>query len=545
MKISKYWIAQIVPLAIVGYGAVHFHEFLVVAVKSNPALNLTILSAILLSAALCLWRMWAFSREARTVKRFNGEYAKGRDAYAAAQSLGKNKTYMAGLLRVVGEMRGPLTSRLNQATLHQEFEELKSAYGQMMSLPGFMSGFMIALGLFGTFIGLLETLEATASFIAVVANSSSGDADGAIVGLIKGIQGPLAGMGTAFSASLFGLLGSLVTGAMLNSLQSLSHELVYGTRRMVEQILPVESEAEGVVTSDISPEQLMAVAERLLRHEQAAVDLYVRSKQADIETRAQLKDVCLHMSSMLMSMEGMVAQLVPSGQAMALQTTHMAELVQEIRRQNSLLVGVPEVLGGVETAVKEVQRTGSNVERVLSAVMVEKQQSVLMEGQLSQSHALLRNAVRVLTDRQEASDALLTRIAEGAEQLPTLSAQLEQWAQLASSLNQANTSWLKGVQEMHAENKVEVLTMLRKLEQEFAQLAQLNAATVAQTQTMAEHLIKRPLSLPADANALVRKMTETLALFQAGQEALLKEVWQRQGKEAPQASLDSDPVAAL
>lgn len=532
MKTSKYWIAQIVPLAIVGYGAVHFHEFLGVAIKSNPALNLTILSAIMLSAALCLWRMWVFSREAGTVKRFDRAYQKTQDSHAAVQSLEKNKTYMAGLLRVVGEMHGPLTSRLNQATLHQEFEELKSAYAQMMSLPQFMSGFMIALGLFGTFIGLLETLEATASFIAVVANSSSGDADGAIVGLIKGIQGPLAGMGTAFSASLFGLLGSLVTGAMLNSLQSLSHELVYGTRRMVEHILPVESETEVVRASDISPEQLMGVAESLLRYEKVAIELYVRSKQTDVDTRAQLKEVCMHMSSMLMTMEGMVEQLVPSGQAMERQTHHMAELVHEIRHQNSLLAGVPEVLGAVETAVSEVQRTGSNVERVLSAVMVEKQQSVLMEGQLAQSHTLLRTAVRTLTERQEASDALLTRIAEGVAQLPSLSAQLEQWAQLASGLTQANTVWLKDVQEINAENKADVLAMLRKLEQEFETLAKLNTTTVEQTQLMAEQMMKRPLSLPADTHELVRKVTESLAVFHAGQEELLKEVWRKQGKEA-------------
>ncbi|AYR23389.1 hypothetical protein [Herbaspirillum rubrisubalbicans] len=536
MKISKYWISQIVPLAIVGYGAFHFHEFLELAVKSNPALNMTILGAILLSAGVCLWRMWAFSREAKTVSRFEGTYQKTHDTHVAAEVLGRNKTYMAGMLKVVGDMRGPLTSRLNQATLHQEFEELKSSYAQMMALPQFLSGFMIALGLFGTFIGLLETLGATASFIAVVANSSGGDADGAIVGLIKGIQGPLAGMGTAFSASLFGLLGSLVTGAMVNGLQSLSHELVYGTRRLVEKILPVESEVEILAASDITPEQLIGVADRLLRYEKSAIELYVRSKQADMETRAQIKDVSLHMSSMLMTMEGMVEQLVPSGQAMEQQSQHMAELIYEMRRQNSLLASVPEVATGIETAVKEVQRTGSNVERVLSAVMVEKQQSVLMEGQLSQSHALLRNAVRELSDRQEATDGLLARIAEGAQKLPTLSQQLEEWSQLASGLIQANHSWLKGVQEINADHKIEVLAMLNKLEQEFGKLANLNAATVEQTNLMAEQLIKRPLSMPADANELMRKMTQSLAAFQAGQEELLREVWRRQAhadKEQP------------
>lgn len=544
MKTSRYWISQIAPLAIVGYGALHFHEFLFVAIKSNPVLNMTILGAIMISAGICLWRMWAFSREAKTVTLFERQYHQSHDTRAASEVLVNNKTYMAGMLTVVGEMRGPLTSRLNQATLHLEFEELKSSYAQMMALPQFLSGFMIALGLFGTFIGLLETLEATASFIAVVANSSGGDADGAIVGLIKGIQGPLAGMGTAFSASLFGLLGSLVTGAMVNGLQSLSHKLVYGTRRMVELILPVESEGEGITASDITPEQLMGVADRLLRYEKSAIELYVRSKQTDLETRTQIKDVSLHMSSMLMTLEGMVEQLVPSGQSMEQQTQHMAELVQEMRRQNGLLSGVPEVVSAVETAVKEVQRTGSNVERVLSAVMIEKQQSVLMEAQLSQSHALLRNAVRVFSDRQEASDVILKRIADGAATLPALSQQLQEWSQLASSLTQANSDWLKGVQDLNGENKAETLAMLGKLEQELSKLTRLNAANVEQMQLMADQLIKRPLSMPADANELMRKMTQSLAAFHAGQEELLREVWRRQGSQSKDDAADIQPKAA-
>ncbi len=529
MKTSRYWISQLLPLAVVGYGAVHFRDFLHQAIKSNPPLNLTILGAILLSASVCLWRMVVFSREVRAIDTFHHEYQRTRSNQAAAQKLGDGKTYMAGLLRVVGEMRGPLTSRLNQAALHLEFEELRSSYAQMLALPQFLSGFMIAMGLFGTFIGLLETLGATASFISVVANSSGSDADGAIVGLIKGIQGPLAGMGTAFSASLFGLLGSLVTGAMLNGLQSLSHKLVHGTRRQVEQILPVEPEVEVVTATDITPELLLGVADRPLRHEQTATERYIASKQMDMETRAQIREASLQMNHLLVSLDAMVRQLVPSGEATAQHNRHMADLVLEMRRQNQLMGEVPVLVAAAETAAGSVQRTGTNIERMLAAATAQEQRSALMEGQLTQSHALLGSAVRSLNERQEATDAVLARIADGAASLPMLSHQMEAWSHLAEKLTDANAAWLSGVQEINADTRSDMLTMLGKMEREFARLVQLNAATTERTQSMAEQLLRPSSGMPTHLEELMREATRSLAAIQLGQEELLKEVWRRQG----------------
>jgi hypothetical protein len=68
-----------------------------------------------------------------------------------------------------------------------------------------------ALGLLGTFWGLLDTISSVAKAIATLDNKST-DTVAVFDELKAGLAAPLKGMGTAFSASLLGLSGSLVLG---------------------------------------------------------------------------------------------------------------------------------------------------------------------------------------------------------------------------------------------------------------------------------------------------------------------------------------------
>ncbi|MFN0024033.1 MAG: hypothetical protein ACKVS5_09040 [Parvularculaceae bacterium] len=70
---------------------------------------------------------------------------------------------------------------------------------------------LVFLGLLGTFWGLIETVNGVVNTISGLA-VSGGAAEDAIAQLITNLKAPLAGMGTAFSSSLFGLAGSLVVG---------------------------------------------------------------------------------------------------------------------------------------------------------------------------------------------------------------------------------------------------------------------------------------------------------------------------------------------
>ena len=75
----------------------------------------------------------------------------------------------------------------------------------------YLVGLLIFLGLLGTFWGLLQTVSTVGNTIGALDTSAS---DNVMLfdQLKEGLAGPLKGMGTAFSASMFGLSGSLILG---------------------------------------------------------------------------------------------------------------------------------------------------------------------------------------------------------------------------------------------------------------------------------------------------------------------------------------------
>ena len=75
----------------------------------------------------------------------------------------------------------------------------------------YLIGLLVFLGLLGTFYGLLETVRSVGGVIGGLCGRRRRRGR-AFDDLKTGLQTPLAGMSTAFSASLFGLAGSLVLG---------------------------------------------------------------------------------------------------------------------------------------------------------------------------------------------------------------------------------------------------------------------------------------------------------------------------------------------
>jgi hypothetical protein len=75
----------------------------------------------------------------------------------------------------------------------------------------YLTGLLVFLGLLGTFYGLLETVTTVGLTIQSL-DTSVADTATMFENLKQGLAGPLAGMGTAFSASLLGLSGSLILG---------------------------------------------------------------------------------------------------------------------------------------------------------------------------------------------------------------------------------------------------------------------------------------------------------------------------------------------
>jgi hypothetical protein len=88
---------------------------------------------------------------------------------------------------------------------------IASRLDESRELSRYMTGLMIFLGLLGTFWGLLKTIGSVSEVINAM-QVGSGDVTVMFDQLKSGLARPLAGMGTAFSASMYGLSGALVLG---------------------------------------------------------------------------------------------------------------------------------------------------------------------------------------------------------------------------------------------------------------------------------------------------------------------------------------------
>jgi hypothetical protein len=101
--------------------------------------------------------------------------------------------------------------RLSALSLRTVLDGIRSRLDESREISRYVVGLLIFLGLLGTFWGLLDTVGSVGRVISGL-DVSGGAVDEVFATLKSGLEAPLAGMGTAFSSSLFGLGGSLVLG---------------------------------------------------------------------------------------------------------------------------------------------------------------------------------------------------------------------------------------------------------------------------------------------------------------------------------------------
>lgn len=113
---------------------------------------------------------------------------------------------VAGMLRDrIGE------SVITPTSMRSILDSVGNRLDEAKDTSRYLTGLLVFLGLMGTFYGLLQTVTSVAQVIQNL-DASSGDTTTLFNNLKEGLVLPLSGMGTAFSASLFGLAGSLILG---------------------------------------------------------------------------------------------------------------------------------------------------------------------------------------------------------------------------------------------------------------------------------------------------------------------------------------------
>ena len=100
---------------------------------------------------------------------------------------------------------------LSTASMRSMLDSIATRLDEIRDITRYLTGLLVFLGLLGTFWGLLATIGSISETIQSL-DPGSGDSGDVLDALKAGLAAPLAGMGTAFSSSLFGLSGSLVLG---------------------------------------------------------------------------------------------------------------------------------------------------------------------------------------------------------------------------------------------------------------------------------------------------------------------------------------------
>ncbi|MEO6027538.1 MAG: flagellar motor protein MotA [Candidatus Binatia bacterium] len=188
-------------LAVVAIVAVLLHEQAAHFFMRNPPLNTLILAVLGLGVALSF----------RTVLILEPEVAwieiRRRDGRAITPEARATLLHPLRLLLDAPPGRASLT----MTTLRNVLDGIDSRLDERRDTSRYLIALLIFLGLLGTFWGLLLTANSVGETIRGL-NVEGSDPAQMFGTLRAGLEAPLAGMGTAFSTSLFGLASSLVLG---------------------------------------------------------------------------------------------------------------------------------------------------------------------------------------------------------------------------------------------------------------------------------------------------------------------------------------------
>ena len=354
-------------LAVVGV----LSPVLLVAFDNNPVLNSLILAVALIGIAWNLRQVLRLSPEVTWVETY--QTARPHlSSLPSPQLLAPMASMLAA--REAQSRTDQARFTLSASAMRSLLDGIASRLDESRELSRYMTGLLIFLGLLGTFWGLLKTVSAVSDVIASM-SVGSGDLNALFEQLKSGLAKPLAGMGTAFSASMFGLSGALVLGFLdltagqaQNRFFNELEEWLAGLTRLSSGVL---AEGEGSV-----PVYVQALLEQTAEN----MENLQRILQRGEDGRAQ------------------------TNQAVMTLTEHIATLADTMRTSQQLMLRIAESQAAIGPALQRLseQRRDQGYEEATRGHLRNIElslQRLLADAETgrAQSTAELRNDLRILT----------------------------------------------------------------------------------------------------------------------------------------------------
>ena len=195
-----YLVRMAVFLVLAGFVAFILYRQIWAAFLANPGLNALILGVMFIGVVLAVRQVWRLFPEVRWVNALS----RTEDGPGSMVS----PVLLAPMAALISnrDSRGSLSI----ATTRSLLDSIGARLDESREIVRYLAGLLVFLGLLGTFWGLIETVGSVGRIIGSMRTGQ--DAGVMFEDLKSALAGPLQGMGLSFSASLFGLAGSLVVG---------------------------------------------------------------------------------------------------------------------------------------------------------------------------------------------------------------------------------------------------------------------------------------------------------------------------------------------
>jgi hypothetical protein len=196
-----YLLGMVLYLTLVLLIAIILGSSLVPAFMANPILNGLILFVLGIGVVFLFIQVLRLYPEVRWVNSFQiGD---------RTADIGRPPVLLAPMATMMSDQTERMS--LSTTSMRSLLDSIGARLDEVRDYSRYIIGLLIFLGLLGTFWGLLQTITSVGE---TIRSLDVGTSESGVVfeELKAGLEAPLAGMGTAFSSSLFGLAGSLILG---------------------------------------------------------------------------------------------------------------------------------------------------------------------------------------------------------------------------------------------------------------------------------------------------------------------------------------------
>jgi hypothetical protein len=194
-----YLIRMAVFLVLAGFVAFILYRQIWTAFQANPGLNALILGVMFIGIVLAIRQVWRLFPEVRWVNTLK-DAGEGVEPPASP-------VLLAPMAALMGNRSG---SPFSVAATRSLLDSIGARLDESREIVRYLAGLLVFLGLLGTFWGLIDTVGSVGR---IISSLRTGQDTAVLFDELKNsLAGPLQGMGLSFSASLFGLAGSLVVG---------------------------------------------------------------------------------------------------------------------------------------------------------------------------------------------------------------------------------------------------------------------------------------------------------------------------------------------